>query len=266
MKTNKKKVIKEQDLEQSDLIDQSFERNELNRVYAVDLTFNKISFKQAIINKCYFRNCIFKNCDFTGCQVTTTNMQGSDFIGCTFNYATFRETYIGIDPLSHNLPGWENLKLSLAKGLRMNYASIGDWDGVNFAIRVELNATKEHLRKAAFSRESYYRKKKEYNGIGRVIYICKFLYFFLMELLWGNGEKPLRMFVSVPVILVVFTCIVSVVIEKSFIEILKETILFFLIGGESSILGNIMLAMLSVFRYMVIGLFVSSLVRRLSRR
>jgi hypothetical protein len=266
MKLNKKKHIKEKELEKEDLKDLNFERHELTRVYAVGLTFTDVSFKQSVIHECYFRNCVFKNCDFTGANISHTNFQGADFIGCTFNYANFQSTLIGIDPLSKNLPGWENTKLMLAKNLRMNYASIGDYNGVNFAIKVELEATMEHLKKAAFSREAYYRGKTEYSGFGRILYILKFVWFWFLDKLWGNGEKPIRMLVSIPLLLFLIVFIFNVVLGQSFGASVKETSTVFFIGGTSNVLGIYASSVISVLRYIVMGLFVSVLVRRLSRR
>jgi len=44
-----------------------------------------------------------KNCDFTKANISRTNFQGAQ---------------IGVAPLRKHLPGWENIKLQLAKNLR----------------------------------------------------------------------------------------------------------------------------------------------------
>lgn len=266
MKLNKKEHVKEKELEVEDLKDLTFERHELTRVYAVGLKFVDVSFKQSIIQESYFRNCIFTNCDFTGANISQTNFQGSNFIGCTFNYTNFQGTQIGIAPLNRNLPGWENIKMKLAKNLRMNYASIGDYNGVNFAISVELSATMEHLRKAAFSREAYYRGKEEYSGGGRILCIFRFIWFWLLDKLWGNGEKPVRMFISIPLLLLVIATTCTLVLGQSFATSVKESSTVFFVGGASHVLGLYTSSVIIILRYIVIGLFVSSLVRRLSRR
>jgi hypothetical protein len=270
MKKNKKVLLKEKEILEEDLKGINFERHELIKVYAVGLKFVGVNFRQSIIDGCYFRRCIFRDCDFTGANIIRTNFQGTDFIGCTFDYTTFSGTQIGITPLSKNLPSWENLKMQLAKNLRLNYASIGDYEGVNFAIKVELSATLEHLRKAAFSRESYYRGKKEYSGMGRIRHVFKFMWHFMwhlgFDLLWGNGEKPIRMLISIPLMLVAMALIFTVSVDMSILDSVKETAHVFFIGGASIKIGLWSSAVINIFRYVVIGLFVSSLVRRLSRR
>ena len=262
----KKTLLEEVEIQEGDLSDLNFIKYELVRVHAVRKKFTNVSFKQSIIKECYFRRCIFRDCDFTGANISSTNFQGSDFIGCTFNYTTFTTTNIGITPLSKNLPSWENLKMHLAKNLRINYASIGDYEGVNFAINIELSATLEHLKKAAFSKESYYRGKSEFSGLGRVSHGIKYLFYLFFDLLWGNGEKPLRMFASIPFILAILALMFTLILKVPILSSIEETINIFFIGGESTSLGFIASSIANTMRYIVIGLFVSSLVRRLSRR
>ena len=62
MKTNKKKLVKEQELDQEDLLqDLTFERHELTRVYAVGLEFSNVSFKQSIVESLFISPSIFQN-------------------------------------------------------------------------------------------------------------------------------------------------------------------------------------------------------------
>lgn len=266
MLDNKKIFLKETEIQESDLDKLNFKKHELVRVYAVKKKFINVSFMQSIISECYFRNCIFKDCDFTGANISNTNFQGADFIGCTFDYTTFTGTHISTIPISRNLPSRENLKIQLAKNLRVNYASIGDYDGVNFAINIEISATLEHLKKAAFSKEAYYRGKTEFSGFGRLSYGIKYLYCRFFDFLWGNGEKPSKMFLSIPLLLTLLSLIYSYSLNISILTSIKETINIFFIGGESSSLGLIASSAVNIMRYIALGLFVSSLVRRISRR
>ncbi|QGQ21447.1 pentapeptide repeat-containing protein [Gimesia benthica] len=266
MKIHKKQRIKEKEIQQDDE-SLNFERCELIRVYAVDFSFENVSFKQSIINECYFRNCQFKNCDFTGAKISDTNFQGAEFLGCNFMYTSFDRTQIGMGPLKRNLPIQDNLKMYLAKSLRMNYASIGDYEGVNFAIKVELEATWSHLFKAAFSREQYYRDKSEYNGFwNRSWYVIKCLNFGLFRLIWGNGEIPSLMFLSIPCLVFVMSLLIFLSSDISFHDSIRETFSVFCVGGKSAKLSLLSSSVINIARYIAMGLFVSSLVRRLSRR
>lgn len=266
MLENKKTILKETEIQESDLEGLNFKKHELIRVYAVGKKFVKVSFMQSILNECHFRNCIFRDCDFTGAKILSTNFQGSDFTGCTFDYTIFTGTYISTIPLKKNLPSRENLKIQLAKNLRINYASIGDYDGVNFAINIEISATLEHLKKAAFSREAYYRGKTEFSGLGRLTHGVKYFYNLIFDFLWGNGEKPLKMFISIPLLLVLLSLLFSYSINIPIFTSITETMSVFFIGGESNTLGVIASSITNIMRYFALGLFISSLVRRISRR
>ncbi len=263
---NKKKLLREIEIQESDIDKLNFKKYELVRVYAVDKKFINVSFMQSIICECHFRKSTFRNCDFTGANISNTNFQGADFIGCTFDYTTFTGTHINTIPLRRNLPNRENLKVQLAKSLRLNYTSIGDYDGVNFAINIEIAATLEHLKKAAFSKEAYYRGKTEFSGFGRLLHGAKYFYYLFLDLLWGNGEKPLRMFISIPLLLTLLSLIFSCSLNISILTSIKETISIFFLGGKSDLLGVTSSSIANIMRYLALGLFVSSLVRRISRR
>jgi|SRR5882724_6030152 len=129
------------------------------RLVAKGKTFTKVDFKYSIFDTCYLRDCVFDSCDFTGCRFIGTNATGSCFTGCVFDYATFERTLIDEEILDFGCPGYENLKLKFARSLRTNFQQVGNVKGANQAIKIELEATEIHLRKAWGSNESYYRHK-----------------------------------------------------------------------------------------------------------
>lgn len=159
----------------------------LLRVSAKEITFERVSFKYVIFDRCYFRDCKFINCDFTGARFYDSNLRGSSFDGSRFDYARFSKTTVPLAIIERHMPGYENVAVELARSLRINYAQLGDVEGVNRAIAAELAATKVHLHKAAWSSESYYRRK--YSGLRRWNVGLKFFAFMFFEVLWGNGES-----------------------------------------------------------------------------
>jgi hypothetical protein len=175
------------------------------RLVAKDITFTKVDFKYSIFDTCYLRRCRFDTCDFTGCRFTGTNLYGSQFAGCNFDYAVFERTIIDSDVLNTNCPGTENRKMRFARTLRMNFQQLGDWQGANLAIQVELEATEVHLRKAARSNEAYYRKK--YTGWNRVAVWIEWIRFKALDVIWGNGESIVKLLRAVGVVfLIMFAC------------------------------------------------------------
>ncbi|WP_082920150.1 pentapeptide repeat-containing protein [Halomonas caseinilytica] len=248
----------------ADIHDSSlFFQKRLERIFAVSRRFMRVSFKQVVIRDCYFRNCEFIDCDFTGAHISSSNFQGAKFEGCNFSYATFEKTEIELDVITHNLPPYENLKRDLARSIRTNYESIGNYDGVNAAILVELSATLEHYRKAAFSAEAHYRRK--HKGLNRAKYAGKYFGFWILDKLWGNGERPWRLVWTALCVWLLGTIYgiwgVGLPISGAIATSASEFVL-----GSGSELGKTVGIILALTRYLVLGMFLASLVKRLARR
>ncbi len=120
-------------------------------------TFSRVDFRWSFFDGCYIRDCLFDSCDFTGCRFVSTHLPGAIFTGCKFDYATFERTPTDPGILDTQCPGYENLKLRFARALRANFQQLGDATAVNKAMKIELDATEVHLKKAWHSNESYYR-------------------------------------------------------------------------------------------------------------
>ena len=240
-----------------------FFQKRLERVFAVRRRFTRVSFAQSVVRECYFRNCEFVDCDFTGAHIVGTNFQGAKFEGCNFSYTTFEKTDVGLDILTHNLPPHENLKRDLARTLRTNYGSVGNYDGVNAAILVELAATLEHYRKAAFSAESHYRRK--HKGLERLTYAGKYISFWVLDKFWGNGERPWRL-----VWVALGTWILGVAYGVSGadlpVQAAASASASAFVLGSSGALGSTAAISLALARYLILGMFLAALVKRLARR
>ena len=175
------------------------------RCSAKNTKFNAVDFKYSYFENCYLRGCVFSNCDFTGCRFIGCNFHGASFEGCKFDYATFQNTLITPDILKTNCPPGENLKLKFARSLRVNFQGIGEVEAANDAIAVELEATECHLRNAWRSNDRYYRLK--YKGWSRVVFFFRWLKYYLLKLIWGNGESAFRLVLTTLVFLILMTVI-----------------------------------------------------------
>jgi hypothetical protein len=67
-------------------------------------------------------------------------------------------------------------------------------------MKVELQSTEIHLYKAWRSNEAYYRRK--YRGVLRVRSFLDWLQFKILDLIWGNGERFLRLCFTVLIVLI----------------------------------------------------------------
>lgn len=240
----------------------------LQRVGAKEIHFTDVSFKYSIFDGCYMRSCVFVGCDFTGCRFVGSNFYGSTFSDCKFDYAMFERTIIDSDVLESSAPRWENLRQRFARTLRTNYQSLGDSDAVNRAILLELAATRVHLKKAWRSPDPYYRKK--YAGVARVAAYFSWLRFLLGHYIWGNGESASRLVIT-SVALISLVAIFDTVstrdtrLVENWVAAFVDAPQVFLGTTQPSYPGPI-LALIALSRYVILGLFVSVLVRRYGRR
>jgi hypothetical protein len=253
----------DRDVSNKKLSDRVFER-----VSAKDIRFASVDFKYCVFDDCYLRSCAFDSCDFTGCRFVRTSFHGSTFTGCIFDYASFDRTLIDPDILDTCCPGWDNLKLRFARTLRMNYQGLGDSAAVNKAIIVELNATRSHLYKTWRSNESYYRNK--YQGIRRLQQFLAWSGFVALDFVWGNGESAVKLARTTIVLLALLAVLDTLsyrnpMLVADFAQALVDSPQVFL-GTTQPGYPGLVIAGLTLIRYVVLGLFLSILIRRFARR
>jgi hypothetical protein len=183
----------------ADLVDADLSNRLFVRLVAKEKRLQKIDFKYSIFDTCYLRKCAFDSCDFTGCRFVGTSLYGSTFLGCKFDYSTFERTIVATDMLRDCCPAPENLKMKFARTLRVNYQQLGDAQAANMAIRVELDATKEHLWKAWRSNDWYYRQK--YAKEKRIKAFLDWIGFKFLDWIWGNGESAWKLLRAVIILL-----------------------------------------------------------------
>lgn len=162
------------------------------RLNAKKIIFRNVSFLHCIFDGCYIYNCTFDSCDFTGCRFSGSNFHQTAFKGCNFLYATFEQCQIDNDILLSEAPREENLRMHFARSLRVNYQQVGDAKAANVAINVELEATSKYLFKSWKSKETYYKEK--YPGLLKsAVQFLRWIRFWVLHFIWGNGESILKL-------------------------------------------------------------------------
>ena len=253
----------------SDVLEGKFSNQLFVRLAARGRRFTKVDFKQSIFDTCYLRNCMFDSCDFTGCRFVATSFHGSKFSGCKFEYSTFERTLVDDDILDTECPGPDNLKMRFARTLRMNYQQLGDATAANKAIGVELQASKMHKLKAWRSNESYYRKK--YPGGKRVKAFLDWLWFRILDFIWGNGESALKLMRSTAITLIVMSLIDVFAFRDrervdSYLQALADEPKVFLGTRTPSNYEGPYLTAILIVRLIAFGFFMSIIIKRFNRR
>lgn len=237
----------------------------LSRVFAKGVAFTDVSFKQCDFANCYFRNCRFIRCDFTGATIKESNFRGAQFEGCDFRYTSWEKTILDEHFLDTCLPSEENLARDLVRSLRVNFAQIGNYDAVNKAASMEVSLTGKHLYNAAYSGQSYYRSK--YKGLSRISSAIGHAQWLILDLLWGNGESILRVALSgLVVVIIAATFMVYNHSQLAFLDALWSAFSGFWGIQVGTKLPEAYAVILTIFRFILFGLFMAILVRRLSKR
>jgi hypothetical protein len=263
LKEHKKELIEDKEL-LSDVRTGDLSQKRLHRIFAVRKTFHEVSFKQSEITECYMRNCRFIGCDFTGANISNSNFYGSRYDDCRFEYSTWSHTLIDEEFLRNCLPSEENLARDLTRSLRVNFSQIGNYSAVNKAASIEVKLTGEHLFNAAYSRQSHYRKK--HKGWKRVGYGLSHARWKTLDLLWGNGESLRRIFVTSLAIIVVAAIFLAWGSTKYNWSSALGTATTAFWGIQNDSLPWSYLVSVTVARYILAGLFLAVLIKRLSRR
>jgi len=249
----------------SDVRDQDLTQQVLRRVFAVEKTFIGVSFKQSEISECYFRNCRFIRCDFTGTSIRRSNFRGSQYEECKFQYSTWEHTQLDEEFLDNCLPSEENLARDLVRSLRVNFGHIGNYAAVNKAASIEVMLTGQHLFHAAYSKQSYYRSK--YKGWVRALHAARHVRWKALDLLWGNGESIVRILltgVSTVILWAIFLAWNNP--QFSWPQSLVAVSYAFWGVSSSTPLPSLQLTLITIVRFVLFGLFMAILVKRLARR
>lgn len=249
----------------ADVRDEDLSRQFLRRVFAVGRVFVGVSFKQSEITDCYFRNCRFIRCDFTGATISRSNFRGAQYEECKFQYSTWEHTQLDEEFLDNCLPSEENLARDLVRSLRVNFGQIGNYAAVNKAASIEVVLTGQHLYHAAYSKQSYYRSK--YKGWDRGVHAIRHARWKLLDLLWGNGESIFRILASGATVIFVWGLILAWANTKFIWPNSLVSVIYAFWGIDTSPpLPSHELIVLTIIRFILFGLFMAILVKRLARR
>jgi len=254
----------------------NFQHHLFRNTGAKNLTYKNCDFSYCVFERAYFHGCNFINCKFVGARFTECNFRGATFDGCEFEYAVFSSTLISHKELLKNLPAWPNVKRELLRGLRINAERTGDAEAAKIFVREELSASREHLQKAREAKERYYAQK--YKGFTKkiAVYLDSF-WTWLDWHLWGHGEYPGRLIRTISIGLVAAalyrlyadqevsgaTSLTHVM--SMFLAYFRDVCYAFL-GVVPESFPIALASVLSLFRYVVLGLFISVLYKRLARR
>ncbi|HAA53493.1 MAG TPA: hypothetical protein DCE42_01985 [Myxococcales bacterium] len=168
-------------------------RVDLGGVHFRDLNFwscnfEDVNLKNATFERCtlsvsnfvdaYLRGCQFIDCDLTGVSFTRCNLVRATFLRTTMRFVSWEQSKVDIRHFPKKLEE-ERRKdwfaaAEIYKALRLNLHSVGDEQGASWAM----------YRQCVMNRKELF-KKRLYK---------RWVISWMLNLFWGYGEKPSRLF------------------------------------------------------------------------
>jgi hypothetical protein len=243
---------------------------------AIKITFENVDFSHCVFKNAYFKGCKFIECNFTGAQFESSNFRGSRFENCKFIFSVFRNTEISHKELLVNLSEWPNNNREWLRRLRINAESIGDVEAVKSFVKEEMLASREHLKKARAAKEGYYRKKYKRWDKRLTVYLDSIINYLDWHL-WGHGEHPHKLAFTILGVISLSSVYVFLQNEGVSIDAKMNDLLSIawvivtdvsqtFVGVKSTGVDNGLAAILSLVRYISLGLFTSVLYKSIGRR
>ncbi|SHM98898.1 pentapeptide repeat-containing protein [Flavobacterium xinjiangense] len=235
-------------------------------------TLTNCDFSYCVFQRVYFKNVKFINCNFTGAKFFDSNLREAEFENCKFHYSLFKYTIVNLKEVLKNLPEWPNAKVLLLQNHKVNANSLGDVKASKRFLLEEIDANKEHWRRAIAKKETYYSNK--YAGFENW-FRSRFNYYKLIldELIWGHGETPWKIVVNLFLLLLIISFLLSFSTNSSFITFLssiyknyKAAAKVFLAIPQHIISDNISIAIIILARYLSLGLYIRIMFNKYSWR
>ena len=239
-------------------------------------------FSYSIFINCYFRGAKFRGSNFTGCKFYECNFRSASLIDCKLLYTKWKETYIRKDTVLANLPSYPNVAQELLINLRMNAATIGEYDDAKYYLYQSEALSRTHLLNIIIHYSDYYRK---YSVWDRVKAFLSLVRSYMERFFWGYGEKPGTLLVSAAAIVSGFAMIYLAKVPRlfglsdqnpnvlrAFFDAEKFSVLAFAGNTPHEMLGqqyqsiNTLVTIESLFGLVFIAFLAASLHRRISTR
>lgn len=249
----------------------------LYEVAGNSVTFKDCDFSYSVIERSYFRNATFENCRFVGARIVDSNFRSANFVNCDFQYAIVQRSILPVSELLRNLPDFPNVRREFLQQLRANAISVGDPSLVNQLVSKELEAERDYWRDARKRSTAYYEKK--YGSIGGMVRAnWQALVLVADRFIWGHGESIGRLIISTIAAILLLAMIRWMGRAPGEVQDLRVGDLWAAVRFTWEVYLDLPIAVgaldghlvwgstVVLVRYLTIGLFISVVFRKLSKR
>lgn len=254
------------------LTDANFQHQQFIDFSSNGKTLTNCDFSYCVFQRVYFKKVKFICCNFTGAKFFDSNLREAEFENCKFHYSLFKYTIVNPIEVLRNLPEWPNAKVLLMQNHKVNANSLGDIKASKRFLLEEIDANKEHWRRAMAKKETYYSNK--YAGFENW-FKTRYNYYKLIldNLIWGHGETPWKIVVNLFILLLIISVSLSFSTDSSVInffnniyENFKGAVKVFLAIPQRIIFDSTPLAIIILARYLSLGLYIRIMFNKYSWR
>jgi hypothetical protein len=252
-------------------------------------TFANVSFKEATISDGRFVDCVFVSCYFRRATLRNSSFQACKFIdcdfprvqveSCDFRYAKFDKCYVSFGELEDSLPTEPNIREELTANLAREADGLGATrEARRFRLRA-IKAREQHLLNAVRSRSQWYRD--HFPGVRRGAALTSWMASKANGFIWGYGERGLALLRNLIVLAVIIFPLLFLAArtglskprgEVSLGDCVLLSFSSILPAGDVSTVGavdtlpRVLILLEVVSGYVILGLFVTILLRAITRR
>lgn len=272
---NHRVIVNQNSSFSSNLTDVDFRHQQFTDFSGHNKEITRCNFSYAFFQRVYFRKVKFIDCDFTGAKFFDSNLRDAEFINCKFPYSIFKFTMIRSGEVIQNLPEWPNVRITLLQNHKANANSFGDSKSSRLYLLLEIESSKEHLRRARKKEDGYYALKYKGWKNSLEIYLKSFV-IYIDDLLWGHGEKPWKIARNVIFLIAIISFFQALSIclkENLHFKIFVDKFLNYtwqdlktFVGVAANEVSDFTKVILIMFRYLTLGLFIRILFNKYSWR
>lgn len=254
-----------------------FQGQLLEYVDGKKVVFENCNFSAAVLYRGYFHEAVFRKCNFTGTRFDECNFRQAVFDRCTFDYSDFNRCVLPIPQVLANLPVYSNVRWDLVHNIRANQRSMGDVQHEADLVRQDIDAEIAHWKDIRRRPTSYYDKYDNLRDQTVAWLHCRRLW--IERYVWGHGESITRLILAALLVLFVLSVIYWIPnaqgyetlanASRAYLRGLKYLVMLFIdfpVSAEDVAQSPIISTCVVLLRYIVLGLAIPTLYKKIAKR
>jgi len=157
---------------------------------------------QTTLSECYFRGTVFRNCDIVNGKFQKSEFSNAHIDECRLDFCSFSECEITLKTIRFRSDTHPRVLSRICRNLKLNAMSMGHFDDAGELTYMEKTHERHVLHDQAFGARAS-GAAPEPLGV-RLGAARRWLSSMFLKLLWGYGERPLRLLVSAAAAIVAF--------------------------------------------------------------